>query len=54
MSDLTYRSGLLVAGRLADLYGRKYLFLFGVTVSLIANVMSGIVPVRSFSPCELI
>ncbi|WRT66880.1 uncharacterized protein IL334_003843 [Kwoniella shivajii] len=39
-------SGLLVAGRLADLYGRKRLFLFGLIVGVIANIISGVIPNR--------
>ncbi|OCF72147.1 hypothetical protein I204_07412 [Kwoniella mangroviensis CBS 8886] len=39
-------SGLLVSGRLADLYGRKKLYLLGMLVSTIANVISGVIPDR--------
>ncbi|KIR25572.1 efflux protein [Cryptococcus deuterogattii LA55] len=35
--------GLLVSGRLADLYGRKWLYLLGMAAFLILNVISGVV-----------
>nr|XP_019043023.1 hypothetical protein I302_08733 [Kwoniella bestiolae CBS 10118]OCF21953.1 hypothetical protein I302_08733 [Kwoniella bestiolae CBS 10118] len=38
--------GLLVSGRLADLYGRKKLYLLGMLVSSIANIISGVIPNR--------
>ncbi|OCF39009.1 hypothetical protein I317_07185 [Kwoniella heveanensis CBS 569] len=38
--------GLLVAGRLADLYGRKKLFLLGMTIGSIANIISAVLPNR--------
>lgn len=37
--------GLLVSGRLADLYGRKWLYLLGMAAFLILNVISGVVRV---------
>nr|XP_019002321.1 uncharacterized protein I203_04800 [Kwoniella mangroviensis CBS 8507]OCF65782.1 hypothetical protein I203_04800 [Kwoniella mangroviensis CBS 8507] len=44
--QLAYGCGLLVSGRLADLYGRKKLYLLGMLVSTIANVISGVIPDR--------
>ncbi|WVF72363.1 hypothetical protein IAT40_007178 [Kwoniella sp. CBS 6097] len=43
---LAYGVGLLVAGRLADLYGRKKLFLFGLIVGTIGNIVSAVMPNR--------
>ena len=37
-------SGLLVSGRFADLYGRKLLFIGGLCLGLVANIVSGFVP----------
>ncbi|WVQ78177.1 hypothetical protein IAT38_000260 [Cryptococcus sp. DSM 104549] len=41
-----YHSGLLVAGRLADLHGRKRLFILGLAISAVANIISGILSSR--------
>ncbi|ODN84846.1 hypothetical protein L202_00704 [Cryptococcus amylolentus CBS 6039] len=35
--------GLLVSGRLADIYGRKMLFLLGMAAFLVMNVISGVI-----------
>ncbi|OCF35352.1 hypothetical protein I316_02900 [Kwoniella heveanensis BCC8398] len=43
---LAYGVGLLVAGRLADLYGRRKLFLFGLIVGTIGNIISAVLPNR--------
>ncbi|BEJ10858.1 hypothetical protein CspHIS471_0102800 [Cutaneotrichosporon sp. HIS471] len=42
--SLAYGCGLLFAGRMADIYGRKYLFLGGLTCTLIFCVISGFMP----------
>ncbi|WWD01697.1 hypothetical protein V866_008643 [Kwoniella sp. B9012] len=39
-------SGLLVSGRLADLYGRRKVYLLGMLVSTIANIVSGVISNR--------
>ncbi|WWD15702.1 hypothetical protein CI109_100124 [Kwoniella shandongensis] len=41
--SLAYACGLLLAGRLADLYGRKYLYLGGMGFFLIFNIISGVI-----------
>ncbi|KAK8870017.1 hypothetical protein IAR55_000587 [Kwoniella newhampshirensis] len=41
--SLAYACGLLLSGRLADLYGRKYLYLGGMASFLIFNIVSGVV-----------
>ncbi|WWC61414.1 uncharacterized protein I303_103997 [Kwoniella dejecticola CBS 10117] len=38
--------GLLVSGRLADLYGRKKLYLIGMVVGVISNIVSALIPNR--------
>jgi len=45
-SALILSSGLLVAGRFADLYGRKYLFLIGLSTMCIFSLISGFLRVR--------
>jgi hypothetical protein len=34
---------------MADLYGRKQLFLAGLTLGLVANIVSGVIPVSTDS-----
>ena len=47
-------SGLLVSGRLADLYGRKYLFLLGLSIVCIFSAISGVLRVsRGFVAAKL-
>ena len=45
-SGEAFDSALLFAGRLADLYGRKQLFILGLAVGLLTSVVCGIVPVH--------
>ncbi|KLT43451.1 major facilitator superfamily MFS-1 [Cutaneotrichosporon oleaginosum] len=42
--SLAFGCGLLFAGRMADIYGRKYLFLGGLTCTLVFCVISGFMP----------
>ncbi|GMK59847.1 hypothetical protein CspeluHIS016_0900640 [Cutaneotrichosporon spelunceum] len=42
--SLSYGCGLLFAGRMADIYGRKYLFLAGLTCTLVSSVVTGFMP----------
>ena len=41
---VTFGSFLLLAGRLGDLFGRKRVFLAGVTVFTVASILCGIAP----------
>lgn len=43
MSDMY--SGLLFAGRLADIYGRKLLFITGLVIALIFSILSALIRV---------
>ena len=38
-------SGLLFAGRMADIFGRKLLFLLGMGITLVFNIISAVIPV---------